>query len=241
MHMRATDVYRRVTRRMEKLGLTEYAASVKAGLSKDAIRNIRRASDGPGKNRRGDVATRTVEALAPALKTTPWWLMWGIGPEDSSDPNADPSSAVSMLPLLGKIHAGLWLDTSIFDQDTYRTVPATIDPRYPHASHYCLEVVGDSVDQIYPEGTIVVCVDFAESGLKLKSGQLAHVERRRAGGQMIEITLKEIKLGSKGEVTLLPRSSNPVHKPLHLSDSDESDEIHVRGIVVSGITPARVV
>lgn len=236
--MRAAEVYRRVMRRMEKLGLTEYSAAIRAGLSKDAIRNLRRTIEGADVNRRGDVATKTVEALAPALKTTPWWLMWGIGAEEAGG----DGESISMLPVLGKIQAGLWLDTSVFDPDAeQRSVAAMRDPRYPHARHYCLEVAGDSVDQVYPEGTIVVCIDFAESGLALKTGQMAHVERRRAGGQMIEITLKEVRL-DKGHIILVPRSSNPAYKPLKLNESEEeSDEVIVRGIVVSGITPAPVV
>lgn len=241
--MRVEAVLRRIERRLAKLGLTEYSAAVKAGLSKDAIRNMRRTIEGKDRSRRGDVAAKTVEALAPVLETTPEWLMWEVGPEE---PRGAP--AVTGLPVVGRIQAGNWLDITIFDPEAdQRIVAAPRDPRFPRARHYCLEVVGDSVDRIYPEGTIVVCVDFAESGLSLKSGQFVHVERRRGGGQMVEITLKEVLLGPKRSITLLPRSSNPAHQPVHIRKSaksaaeDDGTEVLVRGIVVSGITPAPVV
>lgn len=232
--VRAEGIYRRIKRRLEKLDLTEYSAAVRAGLSKDAIRNIRRTIEGDDPNRRGDVATRTVEALAPVLQTTPWWLIWEHGPEEAS------AAAISALPILGKVQAGIWLDTSIFDTTTRdRTVSAPRDPRFPGARHYCLDVVDDSVDEIYPAGSTVVCVDFADSDLKLKTGQVAHIERRREG-QLVEVTLQEIRVDT-AQTILEPRSSNKAYKPLRLGEADNPVEILVRGIVVSAITPAPVV
>lgn len=68
------DVVARIHERLEQLGLSPRAASLQAGLSEDAIRNLERGV----KTRPGQGAsTRTIAALAPVLKTTAAWLMSG--------------------------------------------------------------------------------------------------------------------------------------------------------------------
>lgn len=73
------EILNRIDRRLEALGLNESSAPVKAGLSKDAIRNIRRAVK-IGDESKG-VSTNTLFALAPILETTVSWLVEGTGPE----------------------------------------------------------------------------------------------------------------------------------------------------------------
>jgi len=73
------EILNRIDRRLKALGLKESAAAVKAGLSKDAIRNIRRAVK-IGDESKG-VSTNTLFPLAPVLETTVSWLVEGTGPE----------------------------------------------------------------------------------------------------------------------------------------------------------------
>lgn len=72
----------RIDRRLSALGITENAASVKAGLSRDAIRSVRRNI---ANGRQRGVSTETVQKLAPALETTAEWLINGSGPESIVD------------------------------------------------------------------------------------------------------------------------------------------------------------
>lgn len=62
------ELVERIDKRLEALGLTAAVASRLAGLSPDAIRNIRRAAKS-GENRVG-VSTNTLMALAKVLQTT---------------------------------------------------------------------------------------------------------------------------------------------------------------------------
>ena len=89
------DVLARVEERLEAVGLSATAASKLAGLSEDAIRNMRRAVE---KGDRKGVTTRTVSALAPVLRTTAGYLMSGEG--DGEAP------ALRSVPLTGYIGAG---------------------------------------------------------------------------------------------------------------------------------------
>lgn len=90
-----TEILERVERRLSSLGISASAASKAAGLSEDAIRNLRRAAKS-GTGRQG-VSTRTLDALARALKTNPDWLLNGTGDED----DAGTSRRVAVVGFVG--------------------------------------------------------------------------------------------------------------------------------------------
>ena len=96
------SVLMRVEERLEAVGLSASAASKKAGLSEDAIRNLRRAVE-KGDTRQG-ISTRTVQALAPVLETTAAYLLNG--------PIAETFGTVTTVPLAGRIVAGGVIDVS---------------------------------------------------------------------------------------------------------------------------------
>lgn len=70
------DILQRIEDRLAAVGLDPATASARAGLSKDAIRNIKRRAD-EGKEDLG-VSTTTLVKLAPVLQTTPAWLIEGV-------------------------------------------------------------------------------------------------------------------------------------------------------------------
>lgn len=181
---------------------------------------------------------KVAEQYAKKFKTTAEWLLFG---------NADPAMVGAMpfendvagLPLLGIVQAGHWLEVADVPEGTsYPMVPVVRDPRYPHAKQYALQVVGDSIDQDYPDGSIVTCVDFADSGFALAEGMLLHVERHRAGGQLVENTLKWTER-RKGAMYLVPHSSNPKHQPIPLLSLGSETEVVAKGFVVGGWAPLR--
>lgn len=141
------------------------------------------------------------------------------------------------LEVAGKVSAGFYRDISIEDQDTEKPrIQIARDLRFPEARQYALLVEGDSMDQLYPNGCTVVCVDYHESGVELQSGMSVHVERSVMGGQFVEATLKEVRREGRGKVMLWPRSSNPSHKPFEASGSAGS-EVEVKGIVIGEWRP----
>ncbi|AZO77514.1 hypothetical protein BLM15_07715 [Bosea sp. Tri-49] len=87
------EILSRIDQRLAALGLTDNAASKKAGKP-DAIRNARRALSAP--NRQG-IAMATLEALAGALDTTLAWLVDGTGQEAPS-PAADAGPRIPLTP-----------------------------------------------------------------------------------------------------------------------------------------------
>jgi SOS-response transcriptional repressor LexA len=176
------------------------------------------------------------EKYARKFKVSLTWLLTGQG-EISPNGAVPYEIEVAGLPLLGTIQAGHWLETTdAIEGANKEMVPVVRDPRFPHAKQYALRVVGDSMDLDYPDGSIVTCVDFADSGLALAEGMLLHVERQRAGGQLIEITLKAVER-RRGNVFLVPHSSNPKHQAFSLNGSDSDTEVVARGVVIGGYSP----
>lgn len=136
------------------------------------------------------------------------------------------------IPVLGVIQAGNWLDTTLIDDsyDEPAILPISADPRFPYAQQYALEVRGDSMNKEFAEGSYVVCVDFAQSGLEMRDEMIVHVEQWRHN--LREITLKALK--REGENWKLePKSTNTIHKAIVMNGKPDDDtEIRVRGVVI---------
>jgi SOS-response transcriptional repressor LexA len=176
------------------------------------------------------------EKYARKFKVSLDWLLTGRG-EMSPDGVIAYDIEVAGVPLLGSIQAGHWLELG-FAQEEAKTemVPIIRDPRFPHAKQYALRVIGDSMNLDYPDGSIVTCVDFADSGLSLGEGLIVHVERQRAGGQLVEVTLKAVER-RRGKLVLVPHSSNPTWQPIVLDGPDGDTVTVCKGVVLGGWTP----
>lgn len=208
---------------MDMLGVNAFQTAKKAGLGDSFVRDILR-----GKTR--SPSADNLNKLASALETTPDQLM--TGGERSAE------MEVGGLVVLSDVTAGIWLEVTtldeIDDEDRDR-IPAARDRRFPRARQYALRVRGDSMDEEFPDGSYVTCVDFWETGLSPRAGLTVHVERTRAGGQLVEITLKMIE-SIDGQLFLVPKSSNPKWKPVPI-DGTEDTEVKIKGLVTGGWKP----
>lgn len=81
-----SEILQRIESRLKAVNLEPAVASTRAGLSKDAIRNIQRAVKN-GSERSG-ISTATLIQLAPVLETTAAWLIEGV---DCGAENMPPS------------------------------------------------------------------------------------------------------------------------------------------------------
>lgn len=133
------DVLDRIEARLKALGISATAASRQAGLSEDAIRNMRRAVE---KDDRQGVSTSTITALAPVLQTTAAYLIEGAEPD-----------AEIYVPIIGRVGA---------DNDgevVYTTAHETGDmaPIPPGGSRdsVALEVSGHSMRGFADDGSLL--------------------------------------------------------------------------------------
>lgn len=177
---------------------------------------------------------KTAARYAKFFRVGPEWLLYGRG---SSDPVVT-EPVLQALPLLGQVRAGAWLALDDSVQDDPAMHPAAVDPRYPHAKQWLREVVGDSMDaKGIMAGDLVHLVDWAECGAGLVTGQIIEVTRYRDGGELREVTLKEVEVKTPGSFILWPRSTNPRWKdPIILNGGDDDGpEVKVTGLLLASI------
>lgn len=225
-----TEVYERLAIARERAGFVTAADAARAlGVKEQTYYSHENGNSG--------LRAVVAERYARKFKVSLDWLLTGQG-EISPNGAVPYEIEVAGLPLLGSIQAGHWVETTNTDWGTPEMVPVVRDPRFPHATQYCLRVVGDSMDLDYPEGSIVTCVSFADSGLRLGEGMIVHVERQRDAGQLVEITLKAVERRGTSLV-LVPHSSNSNHRPIKLNGEPGTDVI-AKGVVLGGWSPRKL-
>lgn len=201
-------VAERVERRLKAVGLSPRAASLKAGLSADAIRSLRRLSeDDPAATPRG----RTLQKLAPVLQTSVEWLLTGDGQEDLSVREGgrrrsgrgevlaapgiavpDPATLPRDLPVVGTAYGSIVAGKSGvfegFEIDPERIVDRVGRPPVlagtPDA--YAVYIAGDSMAPLHPAGELRV----VHPHRPVRPGDLALIQVRIGPGLPLAAFLK---------------------------------------------------
>lgn len=202
---RMSTLAERISERLEILGVSPRAASLKAGLSADAIRNILR---GKSVSARAD----TLAAIARALGCDVRYL---LGETDEVG-EASESLGELKLPVRYVVGAGAWRETDDSDQVSRRFAPAQHIPGYDQWPQWLEEIEGDSINRLIPPGALIHVAGIF--GYTPRNDDLVVVVRTRAGGMLQERTVKQVELTPEG-VKLWPRSFNDRWKDaLVLSD-----------------------
>lgn len=141
------EILARIEQRLKVVGLSASGAAEKAGLSPDVIRNMRRVVHGNLRDQKG-VNSATLYALAPILRTTPSWLLEGVGDEDLG---------ANMVPVVG------WVGADSDGRVIYTTGQGTgdlapIPPGGTEAARALL-VKGGSMPGLAEEGALIYFED----------------------------------------------------------------------------------
>ncbi len=133
---------------------------------------------------------------------------------------------------VGEASGGTWREAYQWPRDEWLPLALTVpDERYPSAKRSALRIVGDSMDELYPDGSYVVFVRFDDISSKPTSGDKVVVVRYRQG--LMEATIKEYTRDAKGKRWLKPRSSNPAHAAIPLdAPPDDGQNVEIIGLVV---------
>lgn len=220
------DIASRIRVRLDQLGLKPNAASIKAGLPRDAIRDILTAKS---RNPRADTLVKIARALE-------------MDPADLLPPGDDrpvrgvlpvPHGEI-MLPIRFEVAAGQWLEHDDHRDEPYGFAPAVEDPRYSRWRQWLERVRGDSINKMIPDGALVHVIDAIQMGYEARHDDLVVVQRCRRQGSLCERTVKQVALTPHGP-ELWPRSHDKRwQSPMVLGEVDPDDDttIEIVGLVI---------
>jgi len=141
------------------------------------------------------------------------------------------------LYIKGAARAGHWQEVWQEPEDEWKTFTGRSDVNTPLRDRFGIRVEGESMNDVYPHGTIVECVAF-HGGAEIENGRRVVVQRRRNGDEY-EVTIKEFYRDEDGAEWLVPRSRNPAFQtPLRVDEQESGiDEVRIIGIVVGSYRP----
>jgi SOS-response transcriptional repressor LexA len=178
---------------------------------------------------RGFPADRA-ERYARFYRVPPEWLLFGKG-------SVTHVELGPRLFVIGEVAAGVWKEAWKWEQDDWQEFTGREAVAAPIHNRFGLKVAGDSMDELYPPGTILECVEYDGSEL-IESGKRVIVQRTRVDGS-IESTVKELRRDPDGAEWLVPRSTNPIHRAFR-GDQPESPSItrvEIIAVVVASTRP----
>lgn len=125
--------------------------------------------------------------------------------------NADFSEVSASRPRLfvkGAVAAGVWREAVDWPQDEWEPYTGGTHFEAPMDRRFGLKVDGESMNVVYPPGTILDCVSTIGTSAHPRSGQRVIVVRTKITGE-VEATVKEYVVDANGAEWLVPRSYNP--------------------------------
>lgn len=179
---------------------------------------------------RGFPAARA-ERYARFFRVTPEWLLYGrVG--DAQSIELGPRLFVK-----GDVAAGVWKEAWEIDPDEWEVFTGRADVKAPLQKRFGLRVVGNSMDYVYPPGTILECLEYAGDEV-IPSGKRVIAIRERVDGS-VEATVKELVRDEHGVEWLVPRSSNPAYQAVRGDRPDDPEIVKVKivALVVGSYRP----
>lgn len=175
---------------------------------------------------RGFPADRAAR-YAKFFRTTPEWLIYGKASKDK---------VVTLGPslfVIGEVQAGVFKQAWQKERDEWEAFTGRPDLIAPIQERFGLRVAGDSMNLVYPEGTILECVYYHGREI-IPSGKRVIVQRVRSDGQ-VEATVKELMRNEDGAEWLVPRSTNPIYHAFRGDQPGENDieRVEIIGVVVA--------
>ena len=205
----------------DRLGLTLEDMEAKAGFSKSQLSRWEQMASNIPSERLPDLAKAYECRIADIF--------------DEGD-----SPFVPLGPRLyvkGTAAAGRWLPVWEQPEDEWQTFTGRADVTAPLTDRFGVRVVGESMNELYPDGTIVECVSFL-GRVEIRNGRRVVVRRQRNGDEY-EVTIKEYHRDDDGVEWLVPKSYNPAFQtPIRMDVQEPGiEEVRIIGIVVGSYRP----
>jgi transcriptional regulator with XRE-family HTH domain len=151
--------------------------------------------------------------------------------------NAQPDMPGRRIRVIGELAAGSFREAVEWQHDDQFDVPVVLPSRYDATPLQGFVVRGESMNLLYPDGTIVYVAPLHAIAEAPKNGQVVMVMRRDSNG-LTEATLKEFVVDEAGKKWLWPRSRAPEHQaPISYLGPRRGkvEEVIVTGVVVAAL------
>lgn len=177
--------------------------------------------------------TSSAERYARKFKVSLDWLLTGRD-DGQQPPDAQPVFAT--IPIVGIVAAGLWQEMEDSLHEPMGHIPLMPGLKHPRECYYVLKANGTSMNLVFPDGALLICLDVARAGIPIVDGDIVIVENRREQAGLREISAKRVRV-VRGVLQFRPESSDPKHsKPLSITSSGLDDSVHVLARVEGAYT-----
>ncbi|MCB2107002.1 MAG: helix-turn-helix domain-containing protein [Rhodobacteraceae bacterium] len=180
---------------------------------------------------------KTIQSLATGDAELTWsWMqrlarVFGVKPTEIIEKPA--FAHLRTVIVEGRVRAGDWGDSHVFDPQEARTITIPNNPELNRLDLYAREVEGDSMNKLYPHGSIVILSRMTQRPGEIMVGKRYHVRRTR--GDLREDTIKTLVRSANGEYWLQPESDSPEFAAFRL-EGEEGTTVELRGRVRYAIT-----
>lgn len=131
----------------------------------------------------------------------------------------------------GKVQAGVWMSAVHYEPEDWVPVSLPVPPEYENCDPFILKVAGDSMDEVYPDGTLITCVATMNLNREVRHQERVIVERRDADGR-VELTVKEYRADGPRK-WLVARSTRPEFAGAIEMIRQTTDTLQVVAVVVA--------
>jgi transcriptional regulator with XRE-family HTH domain len=136
----------------------------------------------------------------------------------------------------GSVAAGVWQEATEWPESEWQSFIGRHDVIADFEHRFGLRIDGESMNEIYPPGTIVECVSVFGRA-EVKSGKRVIVIRENDQHEF-EATVKEYIEDDDGRAWAVPRSRSPAFQPICLDEPEDGiTETRIAAIVVASIRP----
>lgn len=221
----------RIKTRCQEIGMSEKVAAKKAGLGTSYVTDLRYSKSS---HPEVDKLQRLAEVLGVRLA-------YLLGTDEDASATI-MGGALGMVPEVGFVEAGAFrkMDTLLSEasEHEYPLHSVPMSNNYPKSRHFIVRVRGDSMNAargpsgLAPivEGMLAVCLDIADAGVPVETGNIYVVQRTMDSGSTYEYTLKRARV-YRDRIELLPESTNPDHEKFTIpTNHDPIDGIRIEAV-----------
>ncbi|MBF0858190.1 S24 family peptidase [Gluconobacter sp. LMG 31484] len=149
----------------------------------------------------------------------------------------------TQIEVRGDVQAGVWREAIEWPAVDWYAITVPIDTAYQGFHRYGLKVCGQSMNKVFPEGSVVVVINFGDLGRLPKTGDFVVAVQRCSKTDQYEATVKAVQIRDDGTVILWPQSWDPAFQtpvvlpPQNGGDSAGTPDVMIQALVVGSYQP----